>query len=67
MCQYDNPCFVVLLLWQFFVLDEAQGDKSKESIRVKCMQYLERAEKLKNYIKKGKKKPMATSGSGSKM
>ncbi|CAB3992335.1 vacuolar sorting-associated 4A [Paramuricea clavata] len=46
---------------------EAQGDKSKESIRAKCMQYLERAEKLKNYIKKGTKKPMATSGSGSKV
>jgi vacuolar protein-sorting-associated protein 4 len=48
-------------------LDEAQGDKSKESIRAKCMQYLERAEKLKNFIKKGKKKPMATPGSGGKM
>ena len=46
---------------------EAQGDKSKESIRAKCMQYLERAEKLKDYVKKGKKKPMATSGSGGKI
>jgi hypothetical protein len=31
------------------------------------MQYLERAEKLKKHISKGKKKPMATSGSGGKM
>ncbi|XP_046843735.1 vacuolar protein sorting-associated protein 4A-like [Xenia sp. Carnegie-2017] len=46
---------------------EAHGDKSKESIREKCVQYLERAEKLKNYIKKGhKKKPMPASGSGNK-
>ncbi|XP_028392111.1 vacuolar protein sorting-associated protein 4B-like isoform X1 [Dendronephthya gigantea] len=43
---------------------EAQGDKSKESIRAKCMQYLERAEKLKTYVKKGKKKPMASSSGG---
>lgn len=30
----------------------------KESIRAKCMQYLERAEKLKEYLKKNKKKPI---------
>lgn len=44
---------------------EAQGDKSKESIRQKCIQYLERAEKLKHYVKsKDKKKPVASSGGG---
>ncbi|CAH3149595.1 unnamed protein product [Porites evermanni] len=44
---------------------EAQGDKSKESIRQKCIQYLERAEKLKQYVKtKNKKKPVASSGGG---
>lgn len=37
---------------------EAQGDKAKESIRTKCMQYLDRAEKLKEYLKKSKKKPV---------
>lgn len=39
---------------------EAQGEKSKESIRQKCVQYLERAEKLKEYLKKQKnvKKPV---------
>ncbi|KAJ8968694.1 hypothetical protein NQ317_007341 [Molorchus minor] len=42
---------------------EAQGDKSKESIRAKCVQYLERAEKIKESIKKGKKKPVLDGGS----
>uniref|UniRef100_A0A2M3Z5G3 vesicle-fusing ATPase n=1 Tax=Anopheles braziliensis TaxID=58242 RepID=A0A2M3Z5G3_9DIPT len=34
---------------------EAQGDKAKESIRAKCFQYLDRAEKLKAYLNKGTK------------
>jgi vacuolar protein-sorting-associated protein 4 len=47
--------------------DEAQGDKAKESIRAKCLQYLDRAEKLKTYLKKGKKqKPVKDGDSGSK-
>lgn len=37
---------------------EAQGDKAKDSIRAKCVQYLERAEKIKESLKKGKKKPI---------
>ncbi|VDP15077.1 unnamed protein product [Soboliphyme baturini] len=38
---------------------EAQGDKQKETIRAKCIQYLDRAEKLKEYLKTGKhKKPI---------
>jgi len=45
---------------------EAQSDKGKESIRGKCIQYLERAEKLKEYIakKEGKsdKKPVKDGG-----
>ena len=45
------------------MLDEAHGEKSKESIRQKCVQYLERAEKLKKYIKtKDKKKPVTAQG-----
>ena len=32
---------------------EAQSDKVKESIRAKCVTYLERAEKLKKYMKAG--------------
>ena len=35
--------------------DEAQSDKAKESIRGKCAQYLDRAEKLKEHL--AKKKP----------
>ena len=40
--------------------DEAHSDKAKESIRTKCVQYLDRAEKLKGYLggKKDKKKPV---------
>jgi len=39
---------------------EASSDKAKESIRSKCVQYLDRAEKLKTYLKKkDKKKPVA--------
>ena len=43
--------------------DEAQSERAKESIRTKCVQYLERAEKLKAYVKnkssnKNDKKPV---------
>jgi len=44
---------------------EAQSDKSKESIRAKCVSYLERAEKLKEYVKGGKKKPVKDGESSS--
>lgn len=44
--------------------DEAQGDKAKESIRMKCAQYLDRAEKLKAYVQKKKKKPVKDGESG---
>lgn len=36
---------------------EAQGDKAKQSIRAKCTEYLDRAEKLKEYLKQKEKKP----------
>uniref|UniRef100_A0A7N4PNH5 Vacuolar protein sorting 4 homolog B n=1 Tax=Sarcophilus harrisii TaxID=9305 RepID=A0A7N4PNH5_SARHA len=36
---------------------EAQGDKAKQSIRAKCTEYLDRAEKLKEYLKKKEKAP----------
>ncbi|MGH0123776.1 UNVERIFIED_CONTAM: hypothetical protein FKN15_076241 [Acipenser sinensis] len=36
---------------------EAQGDKAKQSIRGKCAEYLDRAEKLKEYLKKKEKAP----------
>lgn len=50
--------------------DEAQGDKAKQSIRAKCAEYLDRAEKLKEYLKKKDKappaKPVKESGSDDK-
>lgn len=45
---------------------EAQSDKAKESIRAKCIQYLDRAEKLKKFIadkENNKKTPMKDGGS----
>ncbi|XP_017768334.1 PREDICTED: vacuolar protein sorting-associated protein 4A [Nicrophorus vespilloides] len=45
---------------------EAQGDKAKDSIRAKCCQYLERAEKIKASLKKGHKKPIKDGESESK-
>lgn len=50
-------------------LDEAHSDKAKESIRAKCMQYLDRAEKLKDYLKnkdKQGKKPVKEAQSNDK-
>jgi len=43
---------------------EAQNEKAKESIRAKCLQYLDRAEKLKEYLKGDKKKPVKDSSGG---
>uniref|UniRef100_A0A2K6EJQ7 vesicle-fusing ATPase n=2 Tax=Propithecus coquereli TaxID=379532 RepID=A0A2K6EJQ7_PROCO len=48
---------------------EAHSDKAKESIRAKCMQYLDRAEKLKDYLRnkeKHGKKPVKESQSEGK-
>lgn len=57
----SNICFCVCP-------DEAQGERAKESIRAKCLQYLDRAEKLKEYLKKGKdkKKPVKAGDASSK-
>lgn len=38
---------------------EAQGERAKQSIRQKCGEYLERAEQLKDYIKKKESAPPA--------
>ncbi|XP_019734480.1 vacuolar protein sorting-associated protein 4B isoform X2 [Hippocampus comes] len=38
---------------------EAQGEKAKQSIRAKCAEYLDRAEKLKEYLQKKEKAPPA--------
>ena len=42
------------------VSDDAPTQKAKETIRAKCVQYLERAEKLKQYLEKGP--PQKTAG-----
>ncbi|RUS85861.1 hypothetical protein EGW08_006345 [Elysia chlorotica] len=45
---------------------EATSDKAKDSIRSKCVQYLDRAEKLKQYLKKKEgKKPVKEGGKSS--
>uniref|UniRef100_A0A673HZ74 vesicle-fusing ATPase n=1 Tax=Sinocyclocheilus rhinocerous TaxID=307959 RepID=A0A673HZ74_9TELE len=41
---------------------EAHSDKAKESIRGKCMQYLDRAEKLKDYLKNKDKRQETSEG-----
>ncbi|GAB6030656.1 Vacuolar protein sorting-associated protein 4 [Chamberlinius hualienensis] len=45
---------------------EAQSDRAKESIRSRCVSYLDRAEKLKEYLKKGQKQKPVKAGEGSK-
>ena len=52
----------IFLFWLF--LDESHNDKTKENIRQKCAQYLDRAEQLKNYI--SQKKPIKESSSEGK-
>lgn len=52
-----------------FSVDEAHSDKAKESIRAKCVQYLDRAEKLKEYLRskdKQGKKPVKESQNDNK-
>eukprot|EP01135_Chromosphaera_perkinsii_P010043 Nk52_evm78s1992 gene=Nk52_evmTU78s1992 len=55
---------------QYFMtaLKYEKNDRCKESIRTKCVQYLDRAEKLKEFIAKGgnKKKAVAQGGSAGK-
>lgn len=68
-CDQQGSYKITLQSYQIYTisilifLDEAQGDKAKESIRAKCVQYLERAEKIKESIKKEKKKPVLDGGS----
>lgn len=58
----NNWCYSML-----YFTDETQGEKAKDSIRSRCTQYLERAEKLKEYLKNGKnkKKPVKAGESNS--
>uniref|UniRef100_A0A0N5B0Z8 MIT domain-containing protein n=1 Tax=Syphacia muris TaxID=451379 RepID=A0A0N5B0Z8_9BILA len=43
---------------------EAQSEKQKETIRQRCVQYLDRAEKVKEYLKNGADKKKAIKDSG---
>ncbi|XP_013404811.1 vacuolar protein sorting-associated protein 4A isoform X2 [Lingula anatina] len=43
---------------------EAHSDKAKESIRAKCVSYLDRAEKLKQHVSGKKQKPVKDGSSG---
>ena len=58
--------YVTYYDWSICPPDEAHSDKAKETIRAKCTQYLERAEKLKEYVhnKDTKKKPQKAADSG---
>lgn len=64
-CKLQETLLTVIKNFLLF-LDEAQGDKAKDSIRAKCLQYLDRAEKLKTYLKKGKKQKPVKDGDSSK-
>lgn len=71
-CEFVQYLLLNYYIDMFFVhtiaTDEAQGEKAKESIRTKCLQYLDRAEKLKEYLKKGsKKKPVKDGEASSKL
>jgi len=46
---------------------EAQTDRQKDSIRQKCVGYLDRAEKLKKHLADGKKKPIKVDGESGKI
>ena len=48
------------------LVDEAHGERAKESIRGKCTQYLERAEQLKKFVQKKNKRVNASGGTASK-
>lgn len=62
---WDVKCFAQIFHnWASFgrmlfhyASDEVQGDRSKESVRAQCVQYLDRAEKLKIYLKKMENNP----------
>ncbi|XP_071035728.1 vacuolar protein sorting-associated protein 4 [Parasteatoda tepidariorum] len=56
---YDEACRLYEHGVEYFlhaIKYEAQSDQAKESIRVKCVQYLERSEKLKKYLVEKQKK-----------
>ena len=68
---YEEACKLYENAVQYFLHAlkyETQSDSSKTTIRAKCKQYLDRAEKLKTYVngKNDKKKPVKAGDSNSK-
>jgi len=68
---YEEACKLYENAVQYFLHAlkyETQSDSSKATIRAKCKQYLDRAEKLKTYVsgKNDKKKPVKAGESSSK-
>jgi adenylate kinase family enzyme len=76
-CSPSNVCLSLFLsvskrrtgfpsqLFQPRTRTDEKNEKTKETIRKKFTEYLERAEKLKDYLaKKAKKKPVAMMGDG---
>ena len=60
--------YVCVGVYSLFFLDEIHGDKAKESVRSRIKSYLDRAEQLKEHLRKEKKKgkKMVEGGSSSK-
>merc|ERR1712213_242857 len=66
---YEEACKLYENAVQYFLHAlkyETQSDSSKATIRAKCKQYLDRAEKLKTYVNGKQKKPVKAGESGSK-
>ena len=61
-----NWCFVgctcIYTYMYNYIVDEAHGERSKESIRGKCTQYLERTEQVKKYFQKKNKRVQSSGG-----
>ena len=52
-------CFA---LFVHTLVDEAHGERAKESIRMKCTQYVERAEQLKKFVQKKNERVHSSGG-----
>ena len=63
-CEHSNDYNCTVSYRVHSHTDEAHGERSRESIRSKCAQYLERAEQLKKYLKKKAKVPASGGGGG---
>ena len=46
------------------IIDETHGEKSRGTLRLKCSQYLDRAEELKKHLSKPRKKEKVSNSHG---